>query len=114
MIVGDSQMIEYDDTQSDEPIKIYDSGVASPDSADFGEFQLTYRYGDTLVPHVSAAEPLALQIAHFLDAIEHDTDCISDGWFGVRVVEALDAAHRSWELDGVSVEIGAVEAGIGP
>jgi predicted dehydrogenase len=105
LIVGERQMIEYDDTRNDEPIKISDRGIALPDSADFGENQLTYRFGDTIAPHVPALEPLSLQLSHFLDCVETGARCESDGWFGLRVVEALDAANRSWQLDGVPVEV---------
>jgi predicted dehydrogenase len=105
VIVGENQMIVYDDTNSDEPVKIYDKGIVLADSADFGEHQLTYRYGSTVAPHVAATEPLALQVAHFLERIEDREVCRSDAWFAVGVVEALEAAHRSWELGGTQVEI---------
>ncbi len=104
-IVGEQRMVVYDDTQNDEPIKVYDKGVVIPDSPDFGEYQLTYRYGDTVVPHVSAAEPLGRQISHFLQACETGTVHISDGWFGLKVVEALHAADLSWRLDGEPVTV---------
>ena len=81
-IVGEQRMVVYDDTQNDEPIKVYDKGVVVPESAEFGEHQLTYRYGDTLVPHVSAAEPLGRQLLHFLEACETGRPTRSDGWFG--------------------------------
>jgi predicted dehydrogenase len=104
-IVGEQRMVVYDDTQNDEPIKVYDKGVVVPESAEFGEHQLTYRYGDTLVPHVSAAEPLARQLVHFLEACETGRPTRSDGWFGLRVVEALEAADLSWQLDGAPVNV---------
>jgi predicted dehydrogenase len=104
-IVGEQRMVVYDDTQNDEPIKVYDKGVVVPESAEFGEHQLTYRYGDTLVPHVSAAEPLGRQLLHFLEACETGRPTRSDGWFGLRVVEALEAADLSWQLDGAPVNV---------
>jgi predicted dehydrogenase len=104
-IVGEQRMVVYDDTQNDEPIKVYDKGVVVPESAEFGEHQLTYRYGDTLVPHVSAAEPLGRQLLHFLEACETGRPSRSDGWFGLRVVEALEAADLSWQLDGAPVNV---------
>jgi hypothetical protein len=96
-------MIVYDDTQPDEPVKLYDRGVVRRDSSSFGENQLTYRYGDTVSPHVSAQEPLLLELGHFLDCIERHLPCRSDAWFGLEVVRALEAADRSWRLGGTPV-----------
>ena len=106
-VVGDARMLVYDDTQNDEPIKIYNKGIEVPDSPSFGEHQLTYRYGDTIAPHVPATEPLSLQLAHFFECIE-GAPGLSDGWLGVRIVEALETAHRSWEEGGVPVLCRAV------
>jgi predicted dehydrogenase len=106
VVVGDRGMIVYDDTQPDEPIKLYDRGVVGLESASFGEHQLTYRFGDTISPHVSAVEPLTVQLGHFLSCIELGQDCTSDGPFGLEVVRALESADRSWQMGGVPVTIG--------
>jgi predicted dehydrogenase len=109
VIVGDAGMIVYDDTQPDEPVKLYDRGVVALESSSFGEHQLTYRYGDTVSPHVSAQEPLLLQLRHFLSSIENGTDCTSDGWFGLEVVRALEAADLSWRSGGMPITVQAQE-----
>jgi predicted dehydrogenase len=103
VVVGDQGMIVYDDTQPDEPIKFCDRGVVGLESASFGENQLTYRFGDTISPHVSAVEPLAVQLRHFMSCIDDGTNCLSDGAFGLEVVRALECADRSWQLGGVPV-----------
>jgi predicted dehydrogenase len=111
VVVGDQGMIVYDDTQPDEPVKIYDRGVVSEESANFGEHQLTYRYGDTVSPYISAQEPLTRELAHFLSCMDASGQhCISDGWFGLEVVKALEAAERSWRLGGIPVAVGASPA----
>ena len=51
-IVGSEKMIVYDDT-SNEPVRIFDSGVTFRDPQSFGEFQLSYRTGDIVSPHSS-------------------------------------------------------------
>ena len=53
-----------------------------------------------------AAGPIDLAMVQRL-AIEHGLPCRSDGWFGLRVVEALEAAHRSWQVGGLPVETGS-------
>ena len=52
-IVGSQKMVVYDDT-SNEPVRVFDSGVDLRDPATFGEYRLTYRTGDIVSPHVSA------------------------------------------------------------
>ena len=106
VVVGDGGMIVYDDTQPDEPIKLYDRGVVGLESASFGEHQLTYRFGDTVSPHVSAVEPLSIQLRHFLSCISEGENCLSDGSFGLEVVKALESADRSWQRGGVPVSVG--------
>lgn len=105
LVVGDRGMIVYDDTNGDEPVKLYDRGVVVTDSASFGENQLTYRYGDTVAPHVAPLEPLTLELRHFLDSIGRQARPRSDGWFGVEVVRALEAADQSWRSDGLPVDL---------
>ena len=97
-------MLVYDDMDADEPIKVHDKRFVLPEGDGFGEHQLTYRTGDTVAPYVSAEEPLASQLHHFLDCIRGSA-CRSDGWFGVGVVEALEAADASYRSGGVPVAV---------
>ncbi|MGI9121230.1 MAG: Gfo/Idh/MocA family protein [Acidimicrobiales bacterium] len=108
VVVGDQQMMVYDDLDSEEPVKIYDKGVVMPDPENFGEHQLTYRHGDMLAPYVPAREPLAQELSHFLSCMSGTEACRSDGRFGLGVVEALEGAERSWQQGGLPVEIGSI------
>lgn len=105
VIVGDESMVVYDDTEPDEPVKVYDKGVQIEESADFGTHQLTYRYGDTVAPHIPVHEPLTEQLGHFVRCIASGERPLSDGWFGVNVVAALEAADRSWHDNGRPAEV---------
>ena len=107
VFVGDERMLVYDDLNADEPIRIYDKGVEIPDPTDFGEHQLLYRHGDVIAPYVAGREPLAHELQHFLDCVEHGTPCRSDGTFGLGIVAALEASEVSWQLGGRTVEIAA-------
>lgn len=113
-IVGERSMVIYDDTQADEPVKIYDKGVIVPDSLDFAENQLTYRTGATVAPNVPASEPLMLELQHFLDCITRGGPVRSDGWFGLEVVKALAASDRSWRDGGVPVVVDDMTAAVAP
>ena len=71
-IVGSKKMLVYDDT-SNEPVRVFDSGVHLRPPETFGEYNLTYRSGDILSPHVPAAEPLLLEMGDFCEADPHRT-----------------------------------------
>lgn len=93
-IVGSKRMVLYDDTSNNEKVKLFDQGVVrNPET--FGEFQLTYRSGDILSPHLDAREPLKLQMTAFVESIRTGKPPINDGRFGARVVRVLEALESS-------------------
>lgn len=101
IIVGSKKMLIYNDTESDEKIKIFDKGVdilKDPDS--FGEYQLTYRTGDIVSPVLEATEPLRIEISHFIECIKNGLEPRTNGYCGLKVVKVLEAAERSSEKDG--------------
>lgn len=112
VIVGDKQMLVYDDSDNEQPIKLYDKGyvLPEPEPGNFGEHQLTYRVGDMLAPHVPAREPLAREVQHFVECCNGAATCTSSGEFGLGVVAALEAAERSWQLGGIPVAVDAEQA----
>jgi predicted dehydrogenase len=101
-IVGSEKMVIYDDT-SNEPVRVFDSGVDLSDPQTFGEYQLTYRTGDIVSPRVDVAEPLYRELADFCTAIRTGTRPQSSAQLGLQVVEVLEAVDRSLALGG-SVE----------
>jgi predicted dehydrogenase len=95
-VVGSKKMVVYDDVEPLEKIKIYDKGVDMPARTDnYGEFQLSYRYGNITIPQVPTHEPLKLECAHFADSILHDRKPRSDGEVGLSVVKVLEGAQVS-------------------
>jgi predicted dehydrogenase len=105
-VVGSKKMLVYDDVSSLEKIRIYDKGVTvQPHYDTFGEFQLSYRYGDISIPRLDDAEPLKTECQHFIDCIEKGTVPKSSGHDGLDVLLALDAADRSINENGKEVRI---------
>jgi predicted dehydrogenase len=95
-VVGTKKMVVFDDIEAQEKIKIYDKGVDVPErTADYGEFQLSYRYGGITIPRVPLQEPLAVECAHFADCIRHQRVPRSSGEVGLSVVKLLECADRS-------------------
>ena len=105
-VVGSKKMLVYDDISQLEKIRIYDKGVTvTPHYDSFGEFQLSYRYGDIRIPKLNGAEPLKLECQHFVDCVEGRGKPISSGVNGLEVLLALDAADRSMAGGGAEHEI---------
>jgi predicted dehydrogenase len=95
MIVGSRRMISYDDTLSDEPVRLYDRGMEFSTPESFGEYQLTYRSGDVIIPRVEPAEPLALELQDFVRAMLTGSKPVSHAQLGVDVVTAMEAIELS-------------------
>ena len=108
VVVGSRRMVQYEDTSSDESVRIYDRGldVAMTEApASFGEYRLTYRTGDIVVPRIEAAEPLALELADFANAIRTGEEPRSNSGLGLEIVRALEAAHASIARAGEPIEL---------
>ena len=104
-VVGSKKMLVYDDVASLEKIRIYDKGVdVIPHYDTFGEFQLSYRYGDISIPKLDDAEPLKIECQHFLDCIAVK-EARSSGRHGLEVLLILDAIDRSMKASGEKITI---------
>jgi len=103
-IVGSRKMVVYDDT-SNEPVRVFDSGVMLPDPSTFGEYKLSYRTGDIVSPHVSAAEPLVIELSDFCRAILTGSTPESSAELGIEVVKMIEACDVSFARHGSRVRV---------
>jgi predicted dehydrogenase len=100
-IVGSRKMLVYDDTALQEKIRVYDKGVTmSPHYDTYGDFQMSYRYGDIHIPRIEEPEPLKVECEHFVECIANKAAPRTDGENGLRVVSVLEAAQRSLRQGG--------------
>jgi predicted dehydrogenase len=108
VVVGSKRMVQYDDTASDEPIRVYDRGldIDAGAPANFGEYQLTYRSGDVIIPRIDAHEPLALELADFAHAIRTGSTPRSNAMLGLEIVSVLEAADVSLRRNGAPIAVG--------
>ncbi|MBE0447280.1 MAG: Gfo/Idh/MocA family oxidoreductase [Actinobacteria bacterium] len=104
VIVGSKKMLIYDDTESVEKVKVFDHGVNFIEPSSFEEFQLSYRSGDIVSPHLDNYEPLYAEAKHFLDCIREGKRPRTDGLDGLRIVRALEKAEKSLMENGNFVE----------
>jgi predicted dehydrogenase len=107
VIVGSRRMVQYDDTAADEPLRVYDRGMEFSTPANFGEYQLTYRSGDMVVPRIEPAEPLARELQDFARAIRTGAEPRSNARLGLQIVSAIEAAETSLRRHGEPVEVDA-------
>jgi len=97
IIVGSKKMIVYNETNPQEKVKIYDSGVDFEDPHDYGEFLLSYRSGDIHSPTLSNREPLRMEMEHFLECVRERKKPLTDGYNALRVIKAIEMAERSFK-----------------
>jgi predicted dehydrogenase len=103
-IVGTRRMIVYDDLRTREKIRIYDMRVERPPHYDtFAEFQYSYHYGDSYIPHIQQEEPLKLACQHFIDCIQTLSQPLTGGREGLEMVRILEAASASLKMNGAPV-----------
>lgn len=103
-IVGTRRMIVYDDLQANEKIRIYDVRVDRPPHYNtFAEFQYSYHYGDSYIPHLQQEEPLRTLSQHFVDCIRHGRTPVTSGQQGLELVRILEAASESLRGNGAPV-----------
>jgi predicted dehydrogenase len=105
VVVGSRRMIQYDDTASDEPIRIYDRGMDFTSPANFGEYQLTYRSGDVVIPRIDAVEPLSLELEDFARSIRTGEAPRSCAQLGLEIVQVIEAAETSLRRHGMPIAL---------
>ena len=104
VLVGSKRMLVYDDVNT--TITLHDKSVdVIPHAETLEEFHLAYRYGESHEVPVAPAEPLAMEITHFLDCIRHGKEPVSGANEGFEVVRVLEAAQQSLVSGGAEVPI---------
>lgn len=105
-VVGDKQMVMWDDLDSIGPVKIYDRQVVPQYFYQtFGEFHLLAKEGAITIPKVGLYEPLKAQAQHFLDCVAKRKPPLPDGKSGLDVVVVLNAIQKSLAQKGSPVPV---------
>jgi predicted dehydrogenase len=104
VLVGKEKMVVYEDG-APEPVRIFDHGVVYRDPQTFGEYHLSYRTGAITSPKVDSGEPLAAQVADFLEAVRQGEPMSWHAGMARDVVMMLEAAERSLGEGGVAVAL---------
>lgn len=108
-VVGDKKMAVWDDLQLEEPIRLYDKRVDVPPpqalEGSYLEHKTMVVDGGSVVPEVALNRPLQAECEHFVDCVARGATPASDGWNGVAVVKALEAATASMRRGAAIVPI---------
>lgn len=108
-LVGSKKMVVYEDTNTEEPVRIFDSGADPPDPDDLnapaGQFTWTYRTGDVLSPRLDSWEPLKAELEDFLGRVSRDEVPDEREESAVQLVATIEAAERSLAQGGVPVNV---------
>jgi predicted dehydrogenase len=107
MVAGSKRMLIFDDNETSEKLKMYDSGVRIEHSDEAGQhrMQVEYRVGDMVSPALPTKEALKTEMEHFADCIQGKARCRTGGDAGLAVVRVLEAAQQSMERGGERVRL---------
>lgn len=106
-VVGSKKMLVFDDTESDEKIRVYDKGAAPRAGYSSYEEGVAVRTGDITIPTLAMKEPLALECAEFVDCIVNNREPRTSGVSGLDVVRVLAAGEKSLLEHGAVVNVAA-------
>ncbi|MGE0598385.1 MAG: Gfo/Idh/MocA family oxidoreductase [Dehalococcoidia bacterium] len=107
IIGGTHRMLVYDDVESSEKLKIYESSgnLELGPSEDIHRRMVDYRIGDVLSPQLDHTEALTTEMGHVARVLLDGEEPVSAGDLGLRVVELIEAAHRSLINNGTPVSV---------
>lgn len=110
-VIGDRKMVVFDDVEPNEKLRIFDKGASYDAPAEaargaaYGEYEAIIRDGDIVIPRIASAEPLKVQLVHFVECCAERRQPDTDGRFGQKVVQILTAASQSLRLNGATVDL---------
>jgi len=104
VLVGSESMVIYDDG-APEPVRLFDRGVVYRDPETFGEYHLSYRSGDVISPMIESHEPLGLEMADFVKAVQNADPMEFHTAIARSVVRIVEAADKSLRAGGREVSL---------
>lgn len=107
ILIGCSdKMITFDELEPSEKLKVYDKGVSFTDDPEkIHQMRVGYRAGDMWAPNIPNVEALAVEGKRFVECIKTGNASPSDGRFGLRMVEVIEAATSSMRGQGETVHL---------
>ena len=90
VVIGSEGMAIFDDQKTkDKKVLIYPHKVSWQNDQPLAEKSEAISLG------FEETEPLKNECQHFIDCIQGNTNCITDGYEGLRVLKVLNSAQKS-------------------
>ena len=106
LIGGNKKMIVFNDLETTEKVKIYDTKYKTKTNPkNDRQILADYRVGDIFIPKLPTREGLSLMAEDFVSAIIDKTEPISNYDIGLQVVKILEAAQKSITNQGKEAKI---------
>ena len=100
LIGGSKKMIVFNDLETTEKIKIYDSSYKNKfDPEHTKKFLTDYRIGDIFIPKIPQIEGLKNMAEDFISSIQNNKEPISNFNLGLEIVKILESAQKSIKND---------------
>ncbi len=104
LIGGDKKMVVFNDLETTEKIKIYDTSYKNEyDPEHTKKFLTDYRIGDIYIPKIPQIEGLKNMAEDFISSIQNNKEPISNFNLGLEIVKILESAQKSIKNDGQMV-----------
>ena len=106
LIGGTKKMIVFNDLESTEKVKVYDSRYEEKIiNSDSNKFLTDYRIGDVYVPKLNLTEGLANLVSDFASAIKSRKIPVSNHNISLMIVKILESAEKSLKDNGKIVKL---------
>ena len=105
LIGGKKKMLLFDDMETSEKIKVYDSGIELNGQEKIHDALVQYRIGDMYSPKINQTEALELGVKEFICSIQENRQPLTNAIDGLNVVKILEASDKSIKSKGKLVEI---------
>lgn len=106
LIGGSRRMIQFDDTEPTEKVRIYDHGVERKPEALKASLLVDYRTGDIVIPKLPQMEALKQLVGHVHSVLAEGAPTFVSGEDGERIVRLIEAAQESMARGGQPVAAG--------
>lgn len=100
LIGGDKKMIVFNDLETTEKVKIYDTGYKILPDEERNRLLVDYRVGDIFIPKIEQKEALAFLAEDFFEAVMNGKKPEIDGEDGWKILKILEAAQLSMKHRG--------------
>ena len=104
LIGGTKRMIVFNDLESTEKVKVYDSGYEEK-TIKSNKFLTDYRVGDVYVPKLEMTEGLSNLVSDFASAIKSKKIPISNNKISLMTVKILESAEKSLNNNGRIIKL---------